>query len=492
MEEDWKPKLKHYPHFDAPLNIDEILDIVQNPERVAQNAFYPFLLYIDVQGKFGRGPAKKRPIRYACRRDAYIFAYYRHLLSQEYEQKLTEHGIDDAVIAYRKIPVIPGKRGGKCNIDFARDVFEEIKRRGDCYAVALDISSYFENIDHEKLKTLWCGLMGFEELPPDHEAVFKNITDYREVDFDKVCTILGYKGKVTIDGVDKVGFKRDVPKNKFFREAEYKQLCTPEEFRKKIVPAKIIQKNEHPYGIPQGSPISDLLANLFLINFDRKIKEYAAQNDIYYCRYSDDILLILPKNEGVLNAAIEAVKREISNAGPELSIKDRKTHIKVFQQGKGRIHCKPFVIQGLEAQHMGDGFEYLGFAFDGKSVRIKDSTMHRFHRKMRWGARREAAKTVKRYSDKTVKEISNKINFGKLYEKYGNIEDFQDLDFSTLADKKRLTFIAYAKRAERIMSDFDTKIGQQIEGHKQSLRKILDEEIIEQWKTHKAKLNDAA
>lgn len=88
---------------------------------------------------------KSRPIRYGERRDAYIFAHYRRKLSVPYEQRLADIGISDCPIAYRQIPK-PGTNGGKCNIDFAKDAFDEVDRLGDCVAVALDIKGYFENL----------------------------------------------------------------------------------------------------------------------------------------------------------------------------------------------------------------------------------------------------------------------------------------------------------------------------------------------------------
>ncbi|MDC9700778.1 MAG: hypothetical protein PSN37_00845 [Alphaproteobacteria bacterium] len=46
MEPNFSPKdLKYYPHFDCKLSIEEVEEIVSDPERGASNKFYPFLLY---------------------------------------------------------------------------------------------------------------------------------------------------------------------------------------------------------------------------------------------------------------------------------------------------------------------------------------------------------------------------------------------------------------------------------------------------------------
>ena len=132
--------LKHYPHFDAPLPVREIKSLVSNSSRVAENTFFPFILFHEEWQPYrtsvtGRPDKKSRPIRYAARRDAYIFAHYRRILSEHYEARLDEMGISNCSIAYRQVSKATG-RGGKCNIDFAKDAFDEIERLGDCVAVA--------------------------------------------------------------------------------------------------------------------------------------------------------------------------------------------------------------------------------------------------------------------------------------------------------------------------------------------------------------------
>lgn len=482
--EDWKPKLKHYPHFDAPLPLRKIMDIVKDPESVAKNSFYPFLKYVDVQQRFGQSP-KKRPIRYAARRDSYIFSYYRHLLSQKYEPKLKETGLDECIIAYRKISISKKSEGGKCNIHFAKEAFEEIKRREDCYAVALDISSYFDNIDHEKLESIWSSFLEVDTLPSDHAHVFRNITDYAEVDFDVACERLGYKEWGEIQGVKKFGYKREISKKDFFTDKKYKQLCTPQEFRTQI--ADFITKNPNSYGIPQGSPISDILANMYLYPFDLQVLQYASDKGVYYRRYSDDLLLIIPRDESLLKEIITFIKSKIKEAGDNLEIKDKKTLIKDFSTSGGQLACKSVYVEGLAKQHKGDSFEYLGFAFDGASVRIKDSTMHRFNRKIIYGARHYAAKLVVRYEGKTPREIMELANFSHLYQKYGRIKDYQKLDLSQLEDKKKLTFLAYAKKADKIMSDLNSKVMFQLKRHKQQIRDACNSEIIKQFAKRKSK-----
>ena len=135
--------------------------------------------------------------------------------------------IQECPIAYRKIPLTGTAGPGKCNINFARDAFDRIRAMGPCVVVALDISSYFESLDHGLLYRLWCRLIGATDLPPDHNAVFRAITNYAVVDRDKVYERLGFIGLKKKNGKTVRGYLRS------YNEMPT-QLCTTQEFRQKI------------------------------------------------------------------------------------------------------------------------------------------------------------------------------------------------------------------------------------------------------------------
>ena len=146
---EWKlsaDKRKQYPHFDADISLKAAEALANDPKRVERHEFYPFLLFVKGWNRYAdkgeKGERKQRPIRYAARGDAYIFARYRHDLSQKYEAELLRLGLSDCVLAYRRIPAPTG--GGMCNIHFAKKAFDEVIAQGDCCTIALDISSFFE------------------------------------------------------------------------------------------------------------------------------------------------------------------------------------------------------------------------------------------------------------------------------------------------------------------------------------------------------------
>ena len=61
---------------------------------------------------------------------------------------LLKRGSAECILAYRSDL-------GKCNIQFAKEAFDQVRKRGECTAIALDIKGYFDNIDHETLKEKW-------------------------------------------------------------------------------------------------------------------------------------------------------------------------------------------------------------------------------------------------------------------------------------------------------------------------------------------------
>ncbi len=468
----WAPgldDLKHYPHFDAPLKLSEIRSIVNDPNRVAQNAFFPLIEYEKKWQPF-RNPknakkpqAKTRKIRYAARRDAYIYAKYRRILSPLYEKKLNSLNISDVSIAYRKIASPSGK--GKCNIDFAKDVFDFVENCRICYVITLDISKFFESLDHVRIKKIWCDLLGVSELPKDHAAVFKSITEYRWVDRDELYERLGFFGtKTAKNGTTRRGFLTPFLKMP-------KQLCTPTEFRTLVAgrgtQPTIIKPNTKPFGIPQGTPISDLIANLYMMEFDSLIKDISERYQGFACRYSDDILLVVQTHSDFEASFVEeSIRNEITKFGDQLVIKEEKSSIHKFEIIDGIRHFHHIAGSGK------NGLEYLGFRFDGNNVYLRDSTVSNLKRKMTFSARIRAQKHKKRYSNRSNQELVSTFNFDDLFQSFMRVEDF---DSSTSV--KSWTFWTYAKRAADTFGTRGSRILKQIRHLKSDGRRVVETTI---------------
>ena len=461
--------LKHYPHFDAPLSLREVKSILSDPDRIAKNKFFPFIKYNERWQPYRIDPIKPekktRPIRYASRRDAYIFQHYRRILSAEYEKKLQTLGITECPIAYRRIPK-PDSNGGKCNIDFANDAFEVVIKLRSCIAIALDIKGYFESLDHDRIKSHWKSLLNTKSLPNDHYAVFKNITKYRFVEQKKLYKSLGYinshptGGNSTFDHYT-VSYK-NMPK----------QICTPQEFREKVCgKAKgfnsLIERNEDSFGIPQGAPISDLIANFYLIEFDFEMNRYASINGGVYMRYSDDILIILPTGEGIASAAEEMVKKHITTQGKHLKLKESKTCVVEFYEINGEIKYKH-----IKGPHGKNGLEYLGFRFDGRNVYIRDSTISKLYRKASSSAKTLANLHTLDNLGRPDSVLMQDFNYSRFSERFMKVsrENLSN-DYSTW------TFYSYAKRSSEIFGDKGRKINKQIRNFDSVMRLRIEEYI---------------
>jgi hypothetical protein len=463
---------KHYPHFDAPISRRKIRQMLRDFEAGPDRAFYPFFQYeqswqpyrLETEPKPER---KTREIRYGARRDAYVFAFYRRKLARLYEARLGELGIAECPIAYRQVR--KGNGGGKCNIDFAKDAVDEIDRLGDCVAVALDIRKYFESLDHRRIKHVWCDLLGVDELPADHYAVFRNITRYRTVNQREVFRRLGFFGPKFVNGQWIDGFLRpyrDVPK----------KLCSRQEFEEKIcgkdprAGPSLVVVNTKPYGIPQGAPISDLIANFYLIEFDTVMAAYARERGGVYMRYSDDILLILPGGRSEAASAIAFAAHEMRRHGPELQIKEQKTCVALFRRVGDRLSFEH--IRQHPDEPNKNGFEYLGFRYDGRRVYVRDSTISGFYRKVATAAKSEAAKLVAANPTSDAAQLIGGFNFSLFSQRFARVKRTNLSD-----DYRSWTFYTYLKRASRTFGKKGDPILQQARGFPNFVRSRVEEAI---------------
>lgn len=462
--------LKKYPHFDSLIPALEAEALATDPVRVAAHKFYPFMLYEEKWKKFRkkdiRQKIKKRPIRYAARRDAYIYSYYRYVLSERYEAELQRLGLQDCVLAYRRI-LEPGTKRGKCNIHFARDAFATVAAAGNCCVIALDISSFFESLDHEKLRQKWCRLLGVNRLPEDHFQVFKAITRYSVVNKKEAYGRLGYYGvkKRTKSGQPIMGYTtryQDIPK----------QLCGGKQFRERIAgdgsEKSIIHVNQKSWGIPQGAPISDLLANFYLLDFDVAIAARVRTFGGAYFRYSDDILIVLPIDEEAGRRIMLEVQSEIHSHGTQLAIKTEKSSLFVFEKNDDTQTCT--LIQGKQGRN---GLEYLGFRYNGKGIYIRDATLSNLRRKVAGVARAEANAMARRYLTKDIAYLRSRFDYERLIKRFGRVEDFKE----NSTECRSWTFWTYASRAVEILGNRGLSIYRQLKNHRDLIRDRANKEL---------------
>jgi len=416
---DWYRE-RHYLHFDQPIGPKRAARIVTDPVRVASHSFSPFLNYQIITKKVRRDggrlvpKVKPRPIAFASHLDSHIYAYYCALLTEPYEKQLEVDGLGGSVLAFRKL--------GKSNIEFALDAFQKIRAMGDCTAIGYDISGFFNNLDHALLKEAWCRLLGTSMLPPDHYAVFKSLTKFAQVERKAVYKALGIS-------------EHNPP-------SELRRVCTPKEFREIVRKSRLINANTDPYGIPQGSPISAFLSNIYMLEFDRYMAKVVDEQGGVYFRYCDDMLFIVPTEFGKSLSGL--VVPEIAKL--QLKINDDKTDICEFRMRGGfQTTKKPL--------------QYLGFLFDGQRILLRSAGLARYSERMGRGVRRAKKDRLKFNQVRVINGLPTKPLFKrKLYENYSHLGG--------------RNFVRYGLRAAKTMQS--KAIRQQLKPLWQRLNYLID------------------
>lgn len=374
-------KPKKYPHIGfllTPKHKQGIEQYIHTPKKIAKHAFLPLIKreqksfrYKIIDGKYKR-KVKTRPICYASHYDAQIYSFYARKLEDRFENYLAKHDYAKHVIAYRSIPR-ESVYGNKCNIDLANDAFSHIKeasQKEPQTVIITDISSFFDNLDHNYLKNAWKEVSDLPSLPDDEYNIFRNATRFSYVYHDELFSL--FKDRIICQNKTNYRLRR-VSKSKYLRDKNAIAFCekqTIHKIRKQgLIHSNIV--NGERKGIPQGLPISSVLANIYMWNFDRSMASFIKALNGYYCRYSDDIILVCPisHKEESLSKLYELIARV------KLEISPEKTKIFDTQYNvNGHI---TFLKNGKNST-----IEYLGLAFDGKTIRIKSKSISQYYRKM--------------------------------------------------------------------------------------------------------------
>jgi hypothetical protein len=312
--------------------------VVESPQAVSRHAFWPFVRYDKRSRRFdyasGEASFKDRPVQYPAHLDANIFAYYAEQLSPLYETRLRALGLIDQVTAYRAL--------GRSNVDFAAEAFAWVRDHAPCDIYCFDVSSFFDNLDHELLKAAWCELLGDIRLPADQFAVFSALTRYAYVQRDSL------------------------PKALTSGTARGKRYCTTAEFRRLRKTGELrVERNLTGRGIPQGIQLSTVLSNLYMLDFDRCVASEIERRGGFYRRYSDDILIALPTQHEA-GFSVDGLLRQALGER-RLPLNDKKTT---------RHRAVP--VNRDDAPRVTPPVTYLGLAYDGERILLRGATRKKF------------------------------------------------------------------------------------------------------------------
>lgn len=402
-----------YVHFDTPMSGSDCKKLVTDPEAVSKHSFYPFIRVDFIRTKFQRiGPGKIkrskkiRDIRYAAHADAAIYAYYNFLLMERYEHQLKMLDLSENVIAFRAL--------GKSNIDFAQEAFDWINGHRPCVALGFDVKDFFGSLDHATLKTRWSYLIGASSLPSDHYAVFKSLTRHASVELRAALEALNLS-RSSLEHL--------------------LRICEPAQFRQLIRGNNLVYTNSKGHGIPQGSPISAALSNIYMLPFDMAVKAYVAAHGGFYRRYCDDILLVVPEmNVKPVSLFVESALDDL-----KLTMQHAKTLQCHFAAGKSD---RPL--------------QYLGLVYDGTQVTLRAAGVSRFYVKMRRGVGQY--KSAKKTDGGTPLLVQRRKEVLNRYSKHSG--------------KEARTYFNYVKRAARKTQSL--AIQRQLRMHRARLKSLMD------------------
>lgn len=378
-------RCRPYAHFDRRVSLDRCADKVTSPAYVAKHSFFPLIendqrrMKKDEDGNITKCP---RPIRYAAHFDSCIYRYYSAQLNLRYNEWAVRLGFDASAIAYRN------NHPGMSNIQYASRAFDYIRKAGRCRVLTSDFSDFFESLDHHYLKQQ---LRTFfpKGMPADYYRVFKSATRYSVVDIRDLLEWHGLPYSRT--GVARLNRKFTV-----IPQDEFKEFAKGHAARPWKIP-------EHAgRGIPQGLPVSGVLANIYMMGFDERMAGLAREHGALYMRYSDDLIVACASEAGYGALVEEAAK--LCRAIPGLEIQESKTA--EYSVSDGRVVRCGGLLDSDGGGKLGTPtkIDYLGFSFDGSEVRVRQKAITRYYRRsyraisnLYSGNQRPSRKRVRRF-----------------------------------------------------------------------------------------------
>ncbi|WP_395317719.1 reverse transcriptase domain-containing protein [Fructilactobacillus frigidiflavus] len=444
------PKLKKYKHFDYPLTENSfsrnLVKIYKNGDSFIKHfGFTPLIRVVisntryvtdrNERNEIWRHLKKKnRNISLTSHKDALIYLFYGRVLSECYEEYLKDKEYSDSVVAYRK---------NNSNINGAKRVIDFVWTNRDCWIIKGDFSSFFDNLNHYLLNKNYNEVLSFvngdKNLNNEWNTVFKQITKFRFVDEKNVRQTC-------------------INKNGLPLRYGRKQLD-------QLIHDKKLKVKKNYKGIPQGTSLSAVLANIYMIEFDEWASELSKKYSGLYQRYSDDFVFVIPKVSITDYDKIQNLKNEIIQKSKKtLYLKIKKEKTKLLQFSDGKI---------LDENNKNKVFSYLGFSFNGSKVYLRSGTTYRF-----WYRGKKRAKSMARkYNERRVYKLCKQDS--EIKGKYLKIR-FPD------ADESIKNYISHEFEVESIA--FDNRW--EITGKKSFTKMFLiDSPLMKQnmmWYAHRA------
>lgn len=430
-------KYKNYAHFDKRMSVSRAKRLLKDNKVIKDHGFFPFVHYTIISKRiekfdnkihYNKEP-KKREIYYCAHFDRYIYQHYAYKIGLLYNKYVFENEIDNCVGAYRI-------NKGKCNIDFSYEMFTFVKNNPNCFVIIGDFSSFFDNLNHQNLKNRLEIVLG-SKMDDNLYKTFLSLTNFKYVNVD--------------DLYDYYSFRNNKRSEKYYMR-KLKQLMDVSEFRSFIkmknskTNLSYLKYNEKDYGIVQGSPMSGLLANIYMIDFDKQMNEFVRNQNGKYLRYSDDFMIVIPFNDNIdLNNVYKKVQEYVGKAG-KIELQKKKTN--VYQYSDEKVTCLNKNL--FNTDNTANVISFLGFSFDGVNISLRQKTLSKYSYKLN----RKIKKYFNGSSDDNIKDIYDKFS----------------IQGSNKTSKKGFAgnFITYVKRAKKIYGN-EPKIAKVINNSKKKV-----------------------
>ncbi|MGY0571494.1 reverse transcriptase domain-containing protein [Bradyrhizobium sp. RDM12] len=407
MVVDWfRPR--GYRHFDAQVGAS-FAERISQPEAVERHSWLPLIHYEKrtkrYKPKDGKTAFKLRPIMYASHRDACILSKYAWDLSRRLDEHYEKSKLGRHVIAYRKL--------GKSNYHFSADALQFARSSSKCVVLCYDVGGFFDHLDHRILKDRLKRILQVSELSPDWFRVLRRVTRYRWIERQTIADHPQFGPKMSLKS----------------REP----IATIAEILAEGLP---IKSNPNKFGIPQGTPISSVFSNLYMLDIDEKMVDLCQKRGAMYQRYSDDILI-------VCNAEDEteiASTFDLQLSEHQLALNKDKSERVVFDKAN------------LET------FQYLGFNISPEGAVVRPGSLARQWRK----ARRSISRTKRIGAAAIAAGQASKIFTKKLRKRFypvglRNFSSYARRSAKAFDSKKIVRQVLRLERMiDRELRDFDT------------------------------------
>jgi hypothetical protein len=338
-----------YLHLDMPVKPSFAEGLT--PSQVAAHPWSPLIHYVKTEKRYKvrerKTVPKERPISFCSHRDSCILSKYSADLVDRLDTWYDSNSLDDTVIAYRAL--------GRSNYHFAKKVEDFVRAHPSLTVMCFDVTGFFDNLDHKRLKSRLKWLLGCQELDADWYAVLRAVTQYR------------YFHLYEIKQHDHLAQR--------LKDRKRHPLATIRDLKALGVQ---IHSNPKAKGIPQGTPISASLSNLYMTEFDLEMQAEAAKRGALYQRYSDDILVACPPTRGnVLEALVEEKLREHG-----LELQSAKTERVTLHQPASTLT-----------------FQYLGYQLGLGDARLRLKSLSR-----QWRTAKRAVRKTERVGEEAIRQ----------------------------------------------------------------------------------------